>query len=195
MKFSQPFFTHILGILTIIYFKGADAEQLNLFCSGAPLEVRLSQNKIQYLWIFHQLIDSHRMRWGQPCLPGEPECWPDHPPQVRKGPRISRLCQKGEWSTICPFLSGLLKLNISFDILCLSSLSLTITFFRSEARPPRSRLVRRRKRRLDAPWGGQKVEHALFNIHLVLNPSFILRFVNVVETFGGRKKGSNSNSE
>ena len=43
--FSTLSVTQILGELTIIYFQGVDAEQLNLFCSGAPLEVRLSPNK------------------------------------------------------------------------------------------------------------------------------------------------------
>ena len=106
---STLFFTQILGKLTIIYFKGVDAEQLNLFCSGAPLEVRLSQNKkTQHPWIFHQFI-MILIGWGQPRLPGEPGRWPDHPPQGRKGPRISRSCRKGEWynSTICPLPSGL----------------------------------------------------------------------------------------
>ena len=44
-NFLNLFFPQILGILRIIYFKRVDAEQLNLFCSGAPLEVRLSKNK------------------------------------------------------------------------------------------------------------------------------------------------------
>ena len=41
-------------------------------------------------------IESFCLGRGEPCLPREPGHRPDHPPQGRKGPRISRSCWKGD---------------------------------------------------------------------------------------------------
>ena len=72
---------------------------------------------------------------------------------------------------------------------------LILDYIRSEARPPRSRLARRRKRRLGAQRGGSSMSGGDFVLLFFCADHLIYRFVNVVETFGGRKKGPNSNSE
>ena len=72
---------------------------------------------------------------------------------------------------------------------------LILDYIRSEARPPRSRLARRRKRRLGAQRGGSSMSGGDFLPLIFCADHLISRFVNVVETFGGRKKGPNSNSE
>merc|ERR1712107_738544 len=78
--------------------EGVDAEQLNLFCSGAPLE-----DEVSLAFLENQAVD--------PTIP-------------LKGGKV-------HGSSLVPE--------------------------RSEARPPRSRLVRRRRRRLDAPRGGSSM--------------------------------------